>query len=426
MTLKSKASARGRATGNVVALSSAGLLRGTGSEGLAPDCRAGVEACDELHVTAAERWARSGAQSLTAFQGCPPGDVAGRMTGAALALETMTRHYARPIKLDGPALLGERAALSDAGYRPSPGRTLRGAGLMLRAVDGWIAANLPRDGDLMMIPALTDGEVAEGDVAGLAHWTTSRRIESVLERAHLLGLALVEVSRPARGPRLHMAPWKTSNLVRRAPQPFSEITVLDLSGLWAGPLAASLLGEAGASVVRLDSESRPAQTPPPDERFHQLLNGQKEHLQIDFNNRERLHGIVAQADVVVVSSRPRAIKNLGLRPRAGQLWVCITAFGNRGTAAERIGFGDDTAASVGAVFWHERKPNFCGDALADPITGLLASIGSIGLLAAGFGGQIDISLAGAVRWAIADEVDASSGVGRAPAWAPRARTWAMQ
>jgi crotonobetainyl-CoA:carnitine CoA-transferase CaiB-like acyl-CoA transferase len=173
--------------------------------------------------------------------------------------------------------------------------------------------------------------------------------------------------------------------------------------------------------VRLDSESRPAPTPPPDERFDQLLNGHKERLRIDFNDRERLHRTVAQADVVITSSRPRAIEKLGLRLRDGQLWVCITAHGSRGPAAERIGFGDDAAASAGAVYWREGKPNFCGDALADPITGLLAAIASIGLLAAGLSGQIDISLAGAARWAIQDEDEASTERGQYPAQAPRAR-----
>lgn len=425
MTLKRVTTSSERGSKDVAASSSVELLRWVGLDGLAADFLAAAAACDAVPLSAADGWARSGAQALTAFQGRPPGDVAGRLSGAAVALETITRHHGRPITLDGPALLGERAALSDARYEPNPGQTLRGAGLMLRAMDGWVAANLPRDGDLMMIPALTDGDVAEGDIVSLSDWTTSRRIEPVLERAHLLGLAVTQVPEPARRPPFPIAPWRTSNLLPQQQRPFSETTVLDLSGLWAGPLAASLLGEAGAAVVRLDSESRLAPTPPPDEKFDQLLNGQKEHLRIDFNNRELLHRIVAQADVVITSSRPRAIEKLGLRPREGQLWVCITAHGGQGPAAERIGFGDDAAASAGAVYWRDGKPNFCGDALADPITGLLASIASIGLLAAGFGGQIEISLAGAARWATADTDDASAGPGQFPARAPRARQLAI-
>ncbi|WP_051389370.1 CoA transferase [Arthrobacter sp. 35W] len=405
---------------SVPAASPADLLHRVGWDELADGCLESLENRDQLHLTAADRWARSGAQRLTAFQGRPPGDVAGRMSAAALALETITKHHARTIALDGAGLLGERAALSDGRYQPHPGRTLRGAGLMLRTIDGWIAANLPRDCDRMMIPALTDGDVAEGDITGLSHWTKTRRIEPVLERARLLGVALAEVSRPSRAPNLPVAPWSTSNLLRRAPRPFAETTVLDLSGLWAGPLAASLLGEAGASVVRLDSESRPAPNPPPDEEFDRLLNGRKENLRIDFDDRELLHATVAQADVVIMSSRRRAIENLGLRPRAGQLWLSITAHGNQGTAAERIGFGDDAAASAGAVFWHEGKPNYCGDALADPITGLLASVACAGLLARGVSGQIEISLAGASRWAIADVAD-SPAAGTEPASPPRAR-----
>lgn len=394
------------------------LLCRAGWEELADDCGEAAASREQLHLSAADSWARSGAQLLTAFHGRPPGDVAGRMSAAALALETITQHHARPIRLDGAALLGERAAVSDTAYRPSPGRTLRGAGLMLRALDGWIAANLPRDSDLMMIPALTDGDVAEGDIQDLLQWTKSRPAEPVLERARLLGLAMGEVSRERQ--RSPVAPWRTSNLMRRAARSLAETTVLDMSGLWAGPLAASLLGEAGASVVRLNGESRPAPTPPPDEKFEHLLNRRKENLRIDFKDRELLQQTVDQADVVVVSSRPSAIERLGLRPRTGQLWVSITAHGAQGAAAERIGFGDDAAASAGAVFWHEGNPNFCGDALADPITGLLAAVAAIGLLAAGVSGQIDISLAGSARWATDDDQDQAAAT--EPASPPRARS----
>lgn len=394
------------------------LLCRAGWEELADETGEAAASREQLHLSAADSWARSGAQLLTAFHGRPPGDVAGRMSAAALALETITQHHARPIRLDGAALLGERAAVSDTAYRPSPGRTLRGAGLMLKALDGWIAANLPRDSDLMMIPALTDGDVAEGDIQDLLQWTKSRPAEPILERARLLGLAMGEVSTARQCSPV--APWRTSNLMRSAARSLAETTVLDLSGLWAGPLAASLLGDAGASVVRLNGESRPAPTPPPDEKFEQLLNGRKENLTIDFKDRKLLQGMVDQADVVVVSSRPRAIERLGLRPGTGQLWVSITAYGAQGTAAERVGFGDDAAASAGAVFWHEGKPNFCGDALADPITGLLASVAAIGLLAAGVSGQIDISLAGAARWATDSDHDHAAGT--EPASPPRART----
>ncbi|WP_262402092.1 CoA transferase, partial [Actinomadura sp. CNU-125] len=81
------------------------------------------------------------------------------------------------------------------------------------------------------------------------------------------------------------------------------------------------------------------------------------------------------ADIVIEASRPRALARFGLDASAavaaGTTWVSIGAYGRD---ADRVGFGDDVAAACGLV---RREPDgtplFCGDAIADPITGLTAA-----------------------------------------------------
>ena len=52
--------------------------------------------------------------------------------------------------------------------------------------------------------------------------------------------------------------------------------------------------------------------------------------------------------------------------------VSITAFGRD---SNRIGFGDDVAAAAGLVALDDAgDPVFCGDAIADPLTGLTAVV----------------------------------------------------
>jgi crotonobetainyl-CoA:carnitine CoA-transferase CaiB-like acyl-CoA transferase len=79
--------------------------------------------------------------------------------------------------------------------------------------------------------------------------------------------------------------------------------------------------------------------------------------------------------VVVEGSRPRALRGFGLSAEEevarGATWISITAAGR---ASDRVGFGDDVAAAAGLVAAdHEGRPVFVGDAIADPLTGLVAA-----------------------------------------------------
>ncbi len=85
--------------------------------------------------------------------------------------------------------------------------------------------------------------------------------------------------------------------------------------------------------------------------------------------------LVRAADIVIESSRPRALARFGLDAEAaaaaGTTWVSITAYGR---ASDRVGFGDDVAAGAGLVARDaDGLPVFVGDAIADPLTGLTAA-----------------------------------------------------
>ncbi|HEY8492327.1 MAG TPA: CoA transferase, partial [Myxococcota bacterium] len=79
---------------------------------------------------AALAWARSGAMALTGFADGPPraapAPAALAMQGAAHAFRAAAARAGRRLVLDGPALLGERAALAGlarAGRRSPGGAT---------------------------------------------------------------------------------------------------------------------------------------------------------------------------------------------------------------------------------------------------------------------------------------------------------------
>jgi crotonobetainyl-CoA:carnitine CoA-transferase CaiB-like acyl-CoA transferase len=108
--------------------------------------------------------------------------------------------------------------------------------------------------------------------------------------------------------------------------------------------------------------------------------------------RDLVHG----ADLVLESARPRALPQAGLDREAiaaatGCVWVSITGHGLDG--GERAAFGDDAAVAGGLVGWDLDGPVFCGDALADPVTGLLAAVGALEGLRRGGPWIVDAGLA---------------------------------
>lgn len=88
-----------------------------------------------------------------------------------------------------------------------------------------------------------------------------------------------------------------------------------------------------------------------------------------------------------------APENLAKR-NPGLVWIAVTGHGWSGASGERIGFGDDCAAAGGLVRWDERgAPQFMGDALADPLTGLSSAIAGLEALSLGGGYLVDAALA---------------------------------
>jgi crotonobetainyl-CoA:carnitine CoA-transferase CaiB-like acyl-CoA transferase len=89
------------------------------------------------------------------------------------------------------------------------------------------------------------------------------------------------------------------------------------------------------------------------------------------------------ADIVIEASRPRALRQLGIEAERlvdanpGLTWISLTGYGRLEPMGNWVGFGDDAAiaAGLGLRFAHcHGTPAFCGDAIADPLTGLHAAL----------------------------------------------------
>jgi len=352
-------------------------------------------------------WARSGLMSLTGSADGPaqmcPVPLASCADGVLKALSSIAsaRPDAPPAALPiGSALLGERAAI--AGLHRNGAISPGGGCRLLQAADGWLAVSLAREADWDSVPAWLEDERLDCTWEAVTAAVASHSSVTLVERARLLGLAACVSALPPTPAR----PWCT--VVRHGP-PVSPaerrgpMRVVDLSSLWAGPLCSHLLQTLGARVVKVESHARPDGARSGPAGFYDLLNGGKRSVALDFNETgvARLHELIDRADVVIEASRPRGLRQLGvvaeecIGRRRGLTWISITGYGRDEPACHWTAFGDDAgvAAGLSALMQHlTGLPLICGDAIADPLTGMHAALAALASHQAGGGRLLSLPL----------------------------------
>jgi hypothetical protein len=289
--------------------------------------------------------------------------------------------------------------------------------------------NLPRNEDWQLIPAWLESDrmdlASSRDWKLLSHLLADRDPAELIERGRIMGLAIAELARPSKilsKPGVNLR--RDDHPLRRLRQA-TEIEIskkertqkrrlLDLSNLWAGPLATSLLSRAGIEVLKIESPTRPDGARHGSRRFFDLMNGNKRGCALDLRraaDRPIFERLLESADIVVESARPRALAQLGfdasswVADRPGRIWASITGYGR---AREWIAFGDDAAIAAGLAWAPDAsssQPRFCGDAIADPLGGLHAAVAILALLEKGRGGLLDLSLVDIAAYAASIEHD---------------------
>lgn len=356
-------------------------------------------------------WASCGAMALTGRADGPPSAApAGIVTAAAAAaadVTSMTERMGTAVHVDGPSLLGERAAF--AGFARQGSVSVGGAARFEAAADGWVVLNLPRPEDVEALPALVEEAIDPADWPAVQAGLRRRTAAELVDRGRLLGLA---VARPEERPQL-AAPGRELTRGPGRPIPARPL-VLDFSSLWAGPLAGSLLADGGARVIKIEGRGRPDGARQGPAGFYDLLNAGKETITIDFadrNDRALLRRMVAAADLVIEGSRPRALTAVGLHPTVAvhewaTSWISITGHG-RTHDPDRIGFGDDAAVAGGLWVDDPDGPMFVADAVADPLTGMAAAALAAEVLASERASAVETPLSRVAAWARSRPIDAA-------------------
>lgn len=314
--------------------------------------------------------------------------------------------------LDGATLMGERG--SAGGYRIN-GTTSAGLGgsrLMPTRDGGWFALTLIRDVDRELLPALFgDPDIDGHDWAAIAAAVQRHDCAALVRTGRLLGLPVAGFDEEPASPAIEvMLRGK-----RRERPPAYRPLVVDLSAIWAGPLAGHLLWQAGMDVVKVESTTRPDLIRRDDPATFDKINQGKANVLVDFADaaqKAALVNLIRRADVVIESSRPRALLHLGIDAAAlvrevpGLVWLSVTGHGASGEPANWVGIGNDCGVTAGmsrAMAEAGGGIGYVGDAIADPLTGIVAAREGLAALRGGVAQRIGLSMSAITAMALAEE-----------------------
>jgi crotonobetainyl-CoA:carnitine CoA-transferase CaiB-like acyl-CoA transferase len=237
------------------------------------------------------------------------------------------------------------------------------------------------------------------------------------------------------------------------PGPLAGIRVVDLTRALSGPYATLMLADAGAEVIKVErpdggDDARGWGPPFAGEGEDQVstyflsVNRSKRSVTLDLKDAgdlERLHALIAGADVLVENFRPGVMDRLGLdaatleREHPRLVVLSITGFGEGGPDGHRSGF-DQILQGEGGLMSITGAPGGPPMKFGVPITDVLAGMfGAFGVAAAlreretsGRGQRVVTSLLAAAlavhtyhgtQWTVAGSVPGQSG-NRHPTIAP--------
>ena len=192
------------------------------------------------------------------------------------------------------------------------------------------------------------------------------------------------------------------------------LTVLDVSTLFAGPMAAMHLGDMGAAVVKVEHPTRPdparghGPSKDGDNLWWKTLGRNKRTISLDLHTpggRDALLRLAESADVLIENFRPGTLERWGLgydvlSERNPRIVVArVTGFGQKGPYRSRPGFGTLAEAMSGFAAMTgepEGPPVLPPFGLADGVASLATAYAIMVALHArdrsGVGQEIDVAI----------------------------------
>ncbi|MFC3448487.1 CaiB/BaiF CoA transferase family protein [Amycolatopsis speibonae] len=197
--------------------------------------------------------------------------------------------------------------------------------------------------------------------------------------------------------------------------PLEGITVLDFSRVLAAPMATQILGELGATVIKVERPGSGDETrgfeprlPAGESAYFFAVNRGKRSVTLDLKDprgRDAARRLAARADVVVENFLPGTMDRLGLgyeelaEGNPGLVYVSATGFGQTGPDSSRKGYDTVFQALSGIMAMTgepDGPPVKTGVPVADLTSGLWVVIAALtglaGRSATGHGRHLDVSM----------------------------------
>ncbi len=177
--------------------------------------------------------------------------------------------------------------------------------------------------------------------------------------------------------------------------PLSDIKVLELGTLIAGPFCSRLLAEFGAQVIKVEAPDGGD----PLRQWRKLHQGislwwyvqarNKKSVTVNMRDpegQEIVRSLAAQADIVIENFRPGTLEKWGLgweelsKTNPGLVMVRLSGYGQTGPYRDRAGFGAIGEAMGGLRYvtgYSDRPPVRVGISLGDAVASLYGVIGAL-------------------------------------------------
>ncbi|MHB8600791.1 MAG: CaiB/BaiF CoA transferase family protein [Ktedonobacteraceae bacterium] len=206
---------------------------------------------------------------------------------------------------------------------------------------------------------------------------------------------------------------KTTRGADQRPGPLDGLLIADFSRVLAGPYCTMLLGDLGATVIKVESpagdDTRNWMPPERDgvATYYLAINRNKRSITLDFNDPADLHlahELAARADIVIENFKPDGLKRFGLdydsvqQQNAGIIYASISGFGTaQGASLPGYDIIVQAVSGLMSLTGDTDGPAYrSGISLFDVIAGLHATIGILAALnhrsRTGEGQHVEVSL----------------------------------
>lgn len=194
----------------------------------------------------------------------------------------------------------------------------------------------------------------------------------------------------------------------------SNLKVLDLTRVLAGPFCTMMLADMGADIIKIEQAGKGDDTRAMgpfkngESAYYMNLNRNKRGMTLNLKDprgKELFLEMVKKADIVTENFRPGTMEKLGIgyedlkKVNPGIIYAAISGFGHSGPYKMRPGYDIIAQAMSGLMSttgWPGGEPTRTGTAMGDVLAGLSCAIGILAAVNArnltGAGQKVDVAL----------------------------------